>query len=150
MPEREHLAEDAPRHLGTRTKARKRALDILFEADLRGSDALGALADHVARSEPPVRPFTSEIVRGVCHRRAEIDALLASSATGGWTLERMPAVDRNLARIATWEILNGDVAAPVAVDEAVTLAKDLSTDESPAFLNALLDRVIANRGTETS
>lgn len=128
---------------GTRTKARKRALDILFEADLRDSDPLEALADHVERSEPPVRDFTTRLVQGVERRHDEIDQLIVDSLTGAWTLDRMPRVDRSLARIAVFEMLDGDVPAEVAIDEAVSLAKELSTDESPDFLNGMLGAVRA-------
>lgn len=129
-----------------RTKARKRALDILFEADLRQSDPLAVLAAHVELNEPPVRPFTSELVEGVVAHLAAIDQLIAESLTSGWTLERMPRVDRNLARLAAYEIHHTDVAPEVAVAESVSLAQELSTDESAAFLNGVLRAVGARRG----
>ena len=138
-----------PRHLGTRSKARKRALDILFEADLRSSDPLEALADHIARAEPPVRPFTTELVQGVERNRDQIDTIIAECLTGDWTLSRMPRVDRNLARIAIFELWHGDVAGEIAVDEAVSLARELSTDESPDFLNGLLGRALTRRKAES-
>ena len=128
---------------GTRTKARKRALDILFEADLRGDDPLETLADRISLGEPPVRDFTRSLVQGVETHRDEIDDLIVACLTGAWTLERMPRVDRALARLAVFEILSGDVAGEIAVDEAVSLASELSTDESPAFLNGLLGRALA-------
>jgi len=133
---------------GTRTKARKRALDILFEADLRGDDPLETLADRIALGEPPVRDFTRTLVQGVETNLHAIDDLIVASLTGGWTLERMPRVDRNLARLAVFEILSGDVPAEIAVDEAVSLARELSTDESPAFLNGLLGAALRQLGEQ--
>lgn len=138
------------RRVGTRTKARKRALDILFEADLRETDPLEALADHVGRGEPPVRDFTTRLVQGVERRIDDIDDLLVQSLTGGWTLDRMPRVDRSLARIAVYEMLDGDVPAQVAIDEAVSLARELSTDESPDFLNGALGAVLRRLNSETA
>ena len=133
---------------GTRTKARKRALDILFEADLRGDDPLETLADRISLGEPPVRDFTRSLVQGVETHRDEIDDLIVACLTGAWTLERMPRVDRALARLAVFEILSGDVAGEIAVDEAVSLASELSTDESPAFLNGLLGAVMRRLGEQ--
>jgi N utilization substance protein B len=138
------MAAPAARHTSTRTKARKRALDVLFEADLRGLPVLDVLAAHVAQAEPPVRPFTEELVRGFESDRGRIDRLIAECLTGGWTLERMPRVDRNLARNAVHEILHTDLAPEVALAECVALSEDLSTDDSPVFLNGLL-RAVADR-----
>lgn len=129
-----------------RTKARKRALDILFEADLRQADPLAILAAHVELGEPPVRPFTSELVEGVTANLAALDQLLAGALAAGWTLERMPRVDRNLARIAAYEIVHTDVSGEVAVAECVGLAQELSTDDSAAFLNGVLRAILAQRG----
>ncbi len=129
-----------PARGSSRTKARKRALDVLFEADLRGVDATGPLALHTAEADPPVRPFTTTLVEGVTARRPEIDALIAQCLASGWTMERMPRVDRCLARIALWEMLDGSVSAEVALEQAVSLAQELSTDDSATFLNGLLAR----------
>ncbi|WP_072042015.1 transcription antitermination factor NusB [Nigerium massiliense] len=134
---------DQRHHYGTRTKARKRALDILFEADLRDDEAIGTLAARVAAGEPPVRPFTSEIVEGVAADREEIDRIIAESLSAGWSLERMPRVDRNLARIAVYEMFFTDLAPEIAVNEAVGLARELSTDDSPSFLNGVLGKALA-------
>jgi N utilization substance protein B len=125
------MAAPAARHTSTRTKARKRALDVLFEADLRGLPVLDVLAAHVAQAEPPVRPFTEELVRGFESDRGRIDRLIAECLTGGWTLERMPRV-------------HTDLAPEVALAECVALSEDLSTDDSPVFLNGLL-RAVADR-----
>lgn len=127
-----------------RRKARKRALDVLFEADLRELPIPEVLASALTRIDPP-RPqhlgYAVSLVEGVAGHRERIDELIASYAEG-WTLERMPAVDRNLARIAVYELLYVDeIDDPVAISEAMELAKQLSTDDSPRFLNGLLARI---------
>ncbi|KQX66707.1 transcription antitermination factor NusB [Angustibacter sp. Root456] len=128
--------------MAARTKARKRAVDVLFEADQRRRDPLRVLADRVAASDPPVNEYTGELVEGVVARRERLDELI-STYSQGWTIERMPAVDRALLRLGIWEILyNDDVPDAVAVSEAVELAKSLSTDDSPSFVNGLLSRVL--------
>ena len=129
--------------MGARTKARKRAADILFEAEQRGIDPLKLLADRVAvpHTEAAVPQYAVEIVEGVVAHRDRIDEVLETYSQG-WTLQRMPAVDRALLRIGSWEVLfNDEVPDAVALDEAVDLAGDLSTDDSPAFVNGLLGRV---------
>ena len=130
--------ESSGRRLSTRTKARKRALDILFEADLRGLPAAEVLAAHTAAADPPVRPFTTELVEGVVANGAELDGLIAAQLPAGWSLERMPRVDRNLARLAAFELTRTSIDPAVALAECVVLAAELSTDESPAFLNGVL------------
>lgn len=130
-------------HHSARTKARKRALDILFEAELRGRDRLQTLAEHTANAEPPVRDFTAELVSGVNEHLASIDHRIESSLDGSWTIERMPAVDRNLARIAIFEIDHTDISPEAAISEAVQLSGELSTDESPGFLNGMLAVALA-------
>jgi transcription antitermination protein NusB len=137
------MAEGPKTPMPARRKARKRALDVLYEADLRGMPILEVLRAAVARTEPP-RPsyldYTIRLVEGVAAHQDRIDELIASYAEG-WTLERMPPVDRNLARIAVHELLYEDVDDPVAISEAVELAKQLSTDDSPRFLNGVLGRI---------
>jgi N utilization substance protein B len=129
--------------MAARTKARKRALDILFEADQRGVNPATVLAERVRRADPPVPEYTVEIVEGVLAHRERIDELLSTYAQG-WTIPRMPGVDRALLRLSTWELLYNDlVPDAVAIDEAVELARSLSTDESPAFVNGLLARLLA-------
>jgi N utilization substance protein B len=124
-----------------RSKARKRALDILFEAELRGSPVLDLLAERITLGSPPVAPYAAELVRGVTVHAARIDELLSQYAQG-WTLDRMPAVDRNVLRIGVYELLWAqDVPDAVAINEAVLLAQDLSTEASPAFVNGLLARI---------
>jgi transcription antitermination protein NusB len=138
------VADTEPTKRGSaRTKARKRALDILFEADLRELAPTEVLAAHREENDPPVRDFTVDIVEGVVGDVAHIDELISASLVSGWTLERMPRVDRNLARIAIWELVHTDTARDVVLAEAVSLCQDLSTDESPSFLNGLLASVLA-------
>jgi len=135
--------------VGARTKARKRALDILFEADQRGLDVAGVLAERVRRADPPVPEYTVEIVEGVAAHLERIDELLATYAQG-WPVDRMPGVDRALLRLSAWELLwNDEVPDAVAIDEAVELAHTLSTDESPAFVNGLLARLLEVKPTVT-
>ena len=129
--------------MSARTKARKRALDVLFSADVRDisiSDALEAEAGRAA-SEPDRAAswlYAREILDGVIDHSVEIDETIETYARG-WSLERMPAVDRAIVRIAVWEILyNSEVPSAVAVDEAVEAAKTLSTDESAGYVNGLL------------
>ena len=130
-----------------RHQARKRAVDVLFEAEARGltpeAVADGRIA--LAEDDPEVaalNPYTVTVARGVTEHAAHIDDLI-SAHLQGWTLERLPAVDRSILRVAVWELLHAeDVPEPVAVDEAVELAKELSTDESPGFVNGVLGQVM--------
>ncbi len=131
--------------MSARSKARKRALDVLYEADLRGVDPLTTLADRIALGDPPVHDYTVELVEGVQAHRERIDAILGDYAEG-WTVARMPDVDRALLRLAVYELLwRDEVPDAVAIDEAVELAKALSTDESPRFVNGVLARVLRDR-----
>src|SRR5665811_12430 len=133
--------------MGARTKARKRALDVLFECELRSLPLGDTLSERLAAGDPPVNDYTVTLVEGIVENRERIDDLLASHSVG-WTLERMPVVDRNLLRIGAYEILYVDgVPDAVAVSEAVNLARELSTDESPAFINGLLSRLIELKPT---
>lgn len=128
--------------MSARSKARKRAVDVLYEAAQRGVDPLVTLQDRLAQNDPPVPEYAETLVRGVVEHRARIDELLATYAQG-WTLERFPAVDLQVLRIGVFELLWCDeVPDQVAVSEAVELAASLSTDESPAFVNGLLGRVL--------
>lgn len=128
-----------------RSKARKRALDLLFEAELRGEPVIALMEDRSLQGPdvgPPVPEYAAELVRGVQAHRERIDELLTSYAEG-WTLERMPAVDRNILRIGAYELLwADDVPDGVAISEAVQLARELSTDASPSFVNGLLARLL--------
>lgn len=126
--------------MSARGKARRRALDILFEAEARSQDPLSVLAERLERAEPPVNEYTATIVEGVCRHQARIDELITTYAEG-WTLDRMPAVDRNLLRGGTYELLwMPDVPEGVVISEWVGLASELSTDESPQFVNGLMAR----------
>ncbi|GAB2462924.1 transcription antitermination protein NusB [Jatrophihabitans fulvus] len=128
--------------MAARSKARKRALDVLYEADVRGVDAVSTLAERVALADPPVNDYTIELVEGVQAHREDIDGILAQYAEG-WTVDRMPDVDRAVLRLGVYEVLwRDDVPDAVAIDEAVELAKALSTDDSPKFVNGVLGRVV--------
>ncbi len=135
--------------MAARTKARKRAVDLLYESDLRGSDALTVVAERVAMADPPVNDYTIELIEGVTANRRRIDALL-SEYSEGWTIERMPDVDRAILRVGVYELLWATVPDAVAIDEAVELAKSLSTDESPRFINGVLGRLVRNRPEVTA
>jgi transcription antitermination protein NusB len=133
--------------MAARSKARKRALDILFEADLRGLPTLALLSERQSVGEVPVQPYAAELVRGVATHRDRIDELISWNLVD-WTLERMPAVDRNVLRIGVYELLwAADVPDGVAISESVALAQDLSTDNSPAFVNGVLARIKADKPT---
>jgi transcription antitermination protein NusB len=133
--------------MSARSKARKRALDVLYEAELRGEPVLELLAQRVADASPPVSPYAAELVGGVQRHRQRIDELLAAHAEG-WTLDRMSAVDRNILRIGAYELLwAADVPDAVAISEAVRLARSLSTEASPAFVNGLLARLLELKPT---
>lgn len=134
--------QPAARPQSTRTKARKRALDILFEAEVRRMDPVEVLTERTEEMDtPPVRAFTGELVRGVGEHRDELDELISGVLAPGWTLTRMPRVDRNLARIALFEMRHTDIADKIAVAEAVSLAEELSTDDSASFVNGILARL---------
>jgi transcription antitermination protein NusB len=124
-----------------RSKARKRALDILFEAELRGADPIATLEERAAAADPPVRDYTTKLVRGVVAHSNEIDARISACLAPGWTVPRMPRVDRNVLRIAVFEIDYGEVPDAVAASEAVRLVSELSTEDSPAFVNGVLRAV---------
>jgi len=130
--------------MAARSKARKRAVDILFEADVRGADVGSTLQAWVDRADPPVQDYARELVTGVTTHRADIDELLAEFAVD-WSLERMPPVDRAVLRVAVFELLwCPGIPTAVAIDEAVELAKSLSTDASPGFVNGVLARVASS------
>jgi len=135
----------AERHHSARTKARKAALDVLFEADLLGRDPFASLADRLDDPEQIVRAFTRELVLGVRDNAEQIDARIRASVPKQWPIERMPRIDRNLARMAIYELDHTDVDASAAISEALELADELSTDESVAFLNGLLGRAAQSR-----
>jgi len=137
--------------MSARTKARKRALDLLYSADIRGLELATALTDEDVRvaGEADRRAswaYAAEIVQGVIDRGEEIDELIATYARD-WALDRMPVVDRALLRLATWEIaFNPEVPAAVAISEAVEQARTLSTEDSARFVNGVLGRIAASLG----
>jgi N utilization substance protein B len=132
-----------------RSKARKRALDVLYAAEMREQDPVEALDAAIAEGERPTNPYTETLVRGVSEHRARIDELLGRYAQG-WTLDRMPAVDRTALRIGAYELLYlEDVPYPVAVSEAVALVRNLSTDDSPSFVNGVLGSMLRDRDSLT-
>ena len=136
--------------MSARTKSRKRALDILFESELQSLPPGGTLADRVGDDEYPVNEYSVMLVEGVVSHRDRLDEIITENAVD-WTLDRMPAVDRNLLRIGAFEILYvDDVPDAVAVSEAVGLAGDLSTDESPSFVNGLLSKIVELKPTLTT
>ena len=136
--------------MSSRTKARKRAVDALYAAEMRdemATDLLLATKDSVAdrQNQDEIFDFAMELVNGVLANQIEIDELLSSLAQN-WTLDRMPAVDRAILRLGIYEIVfGGQVPAEVVISEAVALASELSTDDSPAFINGILAGVAATR-----
>jgi N utilization substance protein B len=132
---------------GARRKARKRALDLLFASDLRGESASEALDRSIAEGTAPTNSYTVTLVRGVVEHQARIDEVLAQFAQD-WTLARMPAVDRNVLRMGVFEMLwVDDVPDAVAVTEAMALVRELSTDESPTFVNGVLGAIQRSKST---
>ncbi|MGY1709610.1 transcription antitermination factor NusB [Geodermatophilus sp. SYSU D00758] len=128
--------------MAARSKARKRAVDVLYEADVRSSDPLELLRERVALASPPVPDHAVRLVEGAVEHGARIDELISRHASG-WTLERLPDVDRAILRMAVFELLwADDVPDAVVIDEAVELAKSLSTDDSPAYVNGVLGAIL--------
>jgi N utilization substance protein B len=131
--------------VSARSKARKQTLDILYEADIRGTQPLDILAVRDVTEEGPdtrpIREYTRELITGVTDNRRKIDELIATYAQG-WDMDRLPAVDRNIMRLALFEILwLPSLDDAIAIDEALTLAKELSTDESSAYIHGVLARI---------
>ena len=133
--------------MSARSKARKRALDVLYASEMRRESAVDALDRAISEGEGPGNPYTGDLVRGVVEHQPRIDEVLASYSEG-WTLDRMPAVDRNVLRLGVFELLYvDDIPDAVAVSEAMALVRDLSTDESPQFVNGILGAVVRNKPT---
>ena len=127
--------------MAARTKARKRAVDVLYEADLRHRDRIEVLRERIADANPPVPDHTVRLVEGVEEHAGRIDELIDAHAHG-WSLDRLPDVDRAILRMGVFELLwVDDVPDAVVIDEAVQLAKTLSTDDSPAFVNGVLGAI---------
>ncbi|MCB9428486.1 MAG: transcription antitermination factor NusB [Actinobacteria bacterium] len=125
--------------MSARTKARRRAVEVLYESDLRQASLDDAMESLSSRLQA-VNPYTEVLVRGVQAHADQIDETLSTYAQG-WTLDRMPAVDRAILRVGAWELLWGDVPEAVALSEAVVLANELSTDDSGKYINGVLARV---------
>jgi N utilization substance protein B len=131
--------------MSARGKARKRALDILFASEMRSESPVEALERAIADGDAPTNDYTATIVRGVEEHQRRIDGLLRMYSEG-WTLERMPAVDRNVLRLGVWEVLYAeDVPDAVAVSEALNLVRELSTDDSPNFVNGVLGGIVRDK-----
>jgi N utilization substance protein B len=131
--------------VAARSKARKRAVDVLYESDVREVNPLWTLGERVKLADPPVNEYTIELVEGVQAHRARLDEILTQYSEG-WTIARMPGVDRAVLRLSLYELLwREDVPPAVVIDEAVELVKNLSTDESPRFVNGVLARVLGDR-----
>ena len=131
--------------MAARSRARKRALDVLFAAEMRGEPPVEALERAIAEEDGPHNAYTHTLVRGVVERKDRIDELLATYAEG-WSLARMPAVDRNVLRLGVFELLfSDDIPDAVAVSEAVALVQDLSTEESPQFVNGVLGSILRDK-----
>jgi len=131
--------------VSARSKARKQALDLLYESDIRGSSAADLLLLRDIPDEGPdarpIRDFTKALIGGITENRRKIDELIATYAQG-WDMDRLPAVDRNILRLAIYEIIwSDDVEDAVAIDEALNLARDLSTDESAGYIHGVLGRI---------
>jgi N utilization substance protein B len=131
--------------VSARSKARKQALDLLYEADVRGGSALEILQSRdVVEDGPdarPIRDFTRELITGVSENSRKIDELITTYAQG-WDMDRLPAVDRNILRLGIYEIVwSTELADGIAIDEALTLAKELSTDESAGYIHGVLGKI---------
>jgi len=132
--------------VSARSKARKQSLDILYESDIRGTQPLDILNSRDAIEQGPdarpIREYTKELIAGVTLNRRKIDELISTYAQG-WDMDRLPAVDRNIMRLALFEMLWGGLDDAVAIDEALILAKELSTDESAGYIHGVLGRIVS-------
>jgi len=131
--------------VSARSKARKQALDLLYESDIRGNDALQILESRDVPDEGPdarpIREFTRELIMGTVENQRKIDELIMTYAQG-WDMDRLPAVDRNILRLGIFEILwSTNVPVSVAIDEALNLARELSSDESSKYIHGVLGRI---------
>ncbi len=131
--------------MSARSKARKQTLDLLYEADIRGASAADLLALRDVEDEGPdarpIREFTKVLIAGVTENRRKIDELITTYAQG-WDMDRLPAVDRNILRLGIYEIVwSQDLDDGIAIDEALNLAKEISTDESAGYIHGVLGRI---------
>ena len=137
--------------MSARSKARKQALDLLYETDIRGTDLVTTLLERDVPPEGPdarpIREYTRELVNGVSENRRKIDELITTYAQG-WDMDRLPAVDRNILRLGIYEILwSTAVPTSVAIDEALDLAKELSSDDSSKYIHGVLGRIASIKDT---
>ncbi len=139
MADKQH--NDHTHKIGSRGRARRRALEILFEAEQRKTTPLEALQRRRTYTEQTINPYTTQILDGVITHQEQIDELLAQYAHG-WTMERMLAVDKSILRLGTWELLfNTEMPDGAAVNEAVNMAREYSNDDSPGYVNGVLGRL---------
>ena len=137
--------------MSARSKARKQTLDLLYESDIRGSDLLQLLISRdVVEEGPdarPIREYTKSLVEGVAAHKRKIDELISTYAQG-WDMDRLPAVDRNILRLGIYEILwVAELEDGIVIDEALTLAKDLSTEDSAGYIHGVLGRIASIKGS---
>ncbi len=137
--------------MSARSKARKQALDLLYETDIRGTNLVETLISRDVPAEGPdarpIREYTRDLVNGVSDNRRKIDELITTYAQG-WDMDRLPAVDRNILRLGIYEILwSTSVPTSVAIDEALVLAKELSSDESSKYIHGVLGRIASIKDT---
>ena len=137
--------------MSARSKARKQALDLLYETDIRGTNLVETLVSRDVPAEGPdarpIRDYTRELVNGVSDNRRKIDELITTYAQG-WDMDRLPAVDRNILRLGIYEILWAkDVPTSVAIDESLVLAKELSSDDSSKYIHGVLGRIASIKET---
>ena len=137
--------------MSARSKARKQTLDLLYEADIRGTSAADLLALRDVEDEGPdarpIRDFTKILIAGVTENRRKIDELITTYAQG-WDMDRLPAVDRNILRLGIYEIVwSQDLDDGIAIDEALNLAKEISTDESAGYIHGVLGRIASIKGS---
>jgi N utilization substance protein B len=131
--------------VSARSKARKQTLDLLYESDIRSSDLLVLLASRDTVEDGPdarpIREYTKLLIEGIHTNKRKIDELISTYAQG-WDMDRLPAVDRNILRLGIYEILWAtELDDAIVIDEALTLAKDLSTDESAGYIHGVLGRI---------
>ncbi len=131
--------------MSARSKARKQSLDLLYEGDIRGQAPADLLASREVTEEGPearpIREYTRELISGIADNRRKIDELISTYAQG-WDMDRLPAVDRNILRLGIYEILwCKDLDDAIAIDEALNLARELSTDDSAVYIHGVLGRI---------
>lgn len=131
--------------MSARSKARKQTLDLLYEADIRGTAAIDILAsrsdDNSDADARPIREFTRELIAGISAQKRKIDELISTYAQG-WDMDRLPTVDRNILRLAIYELIwTPDLPEGVVINEALELAKQLSTDESASYIHGVLGKI---------